>query len=135
MGLNRLTGTPWHLERYARKDGDLRRHRSKCAYYHKSESYCAFYFEKCHGSAHCATYTEHKKKSVLTVGANKKTEASKSDTGTGFEAGCRVSHSIFGCGTVKCVSSDIITIIFDSGSEKRLSLNTCITDNLLKIAE
>ena len=57
-GINRITGTPWHIEKYARKEGDPRRHKSKCAYYVKEHTFCSKKHMKCFGSAHCASYYE-----------------------------------------------------------------------------
>ena len=33
MGLKHMAGTPWHKERFARQEGDERRHKSHCVYY------------------------------------------------------------------------------------------------------
>ena len=30
-----MQGSPWHVERMERGDGDKRRHRSRCVHYHK----------------------------------------------------------------------------------------------------
>lgn len=56
--VNRMTGTPWHVEKYTRKDGDDRRHRSRCIYYRKHDAYCSQVVGKCRGSAHCSYYKE-----------------------------------------------------------------------------
>ena len=37
---------------------DSKRHKSRCIYYRKSDSYCAAYQFKCYGSAHCDKYRE-----------------------------------------------------------------------------
>ena len=55
MGVNQMTGTPWHLETL--KSNDSRRHRSNCGYY--DCGYCRFYIENCRGSAHCDRYDEN----------------------------------------------------------------------------
>lgn len=60
MGLNRLTGTPWHIENYHRAEDDNRRHKSKCKYYNKSK--CEKFGYPCYGSAHCEEYIEINKK-------------------------------------------------------------------------
>lgn len=58
MGVSRMTGTPWHMERYTRDEGDERRHRSRCVYYRKSDAYYSEYIGKCRGAAHCTHYSE-----------------------------------------------------------------------------
>jgi len=55
MGVNQMTGTPWHLETL--KSNDSRRHKSNCGYY--DNGYCKFYIESCRGSAHCDHYDEN----------------------------------------------------------------------------
>ncbi len=50
-----LQGVPWHIEKLHRKEGDQKRHRSRCVYYDRGEC------EKsviCGGSAHCSNYRE-----------------------------------------------------------------------------
>ena len=61
MGINRLTGTTWHVEKATRKDDDPKRHKSRCVYYRKSDSYCIQLVGKCGGSAHCKYYIEEER--------------------------------------------------------------------------
>ena len=56
-GTSKLTGSPWHTEKMTRKEGDPRRHRSKCVHYEKVDGYCHKRFMKCVGSAHCDHYS------------------------------------------------------------------------------
>ena len=58
MSIKRMTGVPWHVEKATRRDGDERRHKSRCVYYRKSDSFCSKYVGKCGGSAHCEYYSE-----------------------------------------------------------------------------
>ena len=53
-----ISGTPWHVERFTRAEGDERRHRSRCKYYHKEDSYCSKEIGRCRGAAHCKFYQE-----------------------------------------------------------------------------
>lgn len=55
MGVNQMTGVPWHLETL--HSNGARRHRSRCGYYSNGE--CKFYCELCRGSAHCDRYDEN----------------------------------------------------------------------------
>ena len=56
-----MVGSPWHVEKMTRQEGDARRHKSNCKYYCKNKNYCAYRFEQCPGSAHCDYYVEKKK--------------------------------------------------------------------------
>ncbi len=58
MRANRLQGTPWHEERVHRKEGDDRRHKSRCKYYLESDGKCRKQLSKCIGSGHCDDYIE-----------------------------------------------------------------------------
>lgn len=59
MGLSNLSGTPWHVDKFARKEGDTRRHRSRCIYHDKADNYCSKVVGSCCGAAHCSYYKEH----------------------------------------------------------------------------
>lgn len=56
--LNRMTGIPWHVEKYTRQEGDDRRHRSRCIYYDKKEKHCSKTYSVCYGASHCNYYDE-----------------------------------------------------------------------------
>ena len=56
MGINRMTGTPWHLEQVHREDGDARRYKGRCQYYDYNGNYCSYFCGRCRGSAHCDHY-------------------------------------------------------------------------------
>lgn len=51
-----INGTPWHVGRFTRKEGDPRRHRAKCYYYISEYQFCAVHNERCYGAAHCNRY-------------------------------------------------------------------------------
>lgn len=53
-----LTGTPWHVERMTRQEGDPRRHKSRCVYYASKSKTCDYRNGTCIGSAHCMNYKE-----------------------------------------------------------------------------
>lgn len=56
MGINELTGTPWHIEVLQKDEDDPRRHYKWCKYY--TPEMCTFRRKKCRGSAHCEHYKE-----------------------------------------------------------------------------
>lgn len=62
-GLSQRLGTPSHLEYLHMKEGDTRRHKSRCAEYDNKKSVCmctssANFLLKCSGSSHCKYYRE-----------------------------------------------------------------------------
>lgn len=59
MAIERMVGIPWHVEKMVRQEGDARRHKSRCIFYRKSDSYCPKVVGKCRGAAHCNYYEEH----------------------------------------------------------------------------
>ena len=59
MGMNKLQGTPWHVERVHRSEGDARRSKRKCLYYLDGE--CKVNNRDCYKSAHCSKYKENPK--------------------------------------------------------------------------
>ena len=58
MGIRHMSGSPWHLEKYTREEGDDRRHKHRCIHYRISDNHCCYYNERCRGSAHCTKYIE-----------------------------------------------------------------------------
>lgn len=56
MGINKFTGSPWHVENVHRAEGDDRRYKGRCKYY-KYNNMCKYRMTKCIGSAHCTSYT------------------------------------------------------------------------------
>lgn len=70
--LSRMQGSPWHVERMERGDGDKRRHRSRCVHYHKQEKHCDYYHGSCFGSAHCGHYKEGNSKNKKFVDSVRK---------------------------------------------------------------
>ena len=132
MGVNQLTSTPWHLERYERATGDDRRHRSRCAYLQKQDLYCSKYIEKCRGSAHCPYYKEKEIESEV-----KSTEIPRNKPKTtsyntiDLPVGCRIHHMVYGWGNVQKNQDGKITVQFDHIGEKTLDVDVCIKKKLL----
>lgn len=56
MGINQITGQPWHKERVHRAEGDERRYKGRCKYFDYDGEYCDKRLRKCYGSAHCEYY-------------------------------------------------------------------------------
>lgn len=56
MGINKLAGTPWHMETLRRREGDDRRYKGRCFYYQYKSNRCTHRNTKCTGSAQCPRY-------------------------------------------------------------------------------
>lgn len=130
MGVRRMTGIPWHVEKFIREDGDDRRHRSRCIYFSKPDAHCSQYSGKCRGSAHCTYYREYDPEAEPKPTV-KKSEISKWEAKRMFPAGCRVSHKSFGSGIVQEVTEGRIKVKFNSGKETILGLDLCMKNGLL----
>lgn len=135
-GINRLTGIPWHVERYARKDGDDRRHRSRCIYYHKPDAYCSQIVGKCRGAAHCSYYTEflpeeYENTTTEIMKTSKEQKMADYEGKRLFPIGCRVCHVKYGSGTVKKILGGKIIIDFGNDNEKTFGLDFCTRAHLL----
>ena len=52
-----------------------------------------------------------------------------------YNVGTRLVHKSFGPGTLSSHTGDIVTITFDSGADKRLSLSTALKMGLVKLAD
>lgn len=73
--LERLTGSPWHIEKMTRQEGDAKRHKSRCIHFKGKESnQCKIYGGRCHGSAHCTYYKESQINPATEVIDDTKTE-------------------------------------------------------------
>lgn len=58
-GINQMAGTPWHVEKMTRSEGDDRRHRSRCEFYSKKTKCCSKTCGSCYGASHCPHYKEN----------------------------------------------------------------------------
>ncbi len=59
-GTGNLQGTPWHVEKITRAEGDERRHRSYCVNYDKNAKHCNITHSGCWGASHCDHYCRSK---------------------------------------------------------------------------
>ena len=60
--LGEMQGTPWHVEKFTREEGDARRHRSHCIHYDKGSKHCDVTGAGCWGASHCQRYSIRKPK-------------------------------------------------------------------------
>ncbi len=56
-----LQGTPFIIEPLHLKDGEKRRHQSRCIYFISANKFCTYRSTKCPGSSHCKPYKEGSK--------------------------------------------------------------------------
>ena len=59
MTIQSMQGTPWHVEILKMREGDRRRHKSRCINY--KNGMCLYYNFRCPGSKYCDKYREIKK--------------------------------------------------------------------------
>lgn len=153
MGLEQLTGTPWHVERFTRKEGDEKRHRSRCVYY-RGGGYCAWHFEHCWGSSHCRHYDEVEAKEEKNKVSSKKekerklAEELKASQETKrvlaeerarivmeyekkYSAGSVIGHKTYGYGIITETKDGKITVRFKGEKVVILSIETCINNHLI----
>ena len=135
--LNRLTGTPWHVDRYTREEGDSRRHRSRCIYYRKEDSYCRQELGRCRGAAHCDFYREAAKVDPKTQQIPDNQGPSRAEViaekAKEFAVGRNVEHKVFGVGRITSKQGNVIEICFSDGQTKRLMFEDCVKNRLLTI--
>lgn len=134
--LSKMQGSPWHIDKFTRKPGDKRRHRSKCIHYNRSKEFCSKEVGRCRGAAHCRYYDEEglpeNVSRIPTV--EPETEEPRIEfNGYSIPAGSRIRHKKYGDGTVTADSNGIATILFDSGEEKKLQLEVCAKNNIVSL--
>lgn len=56
MGLGRLEGIPWHIEKLKPPPGEELRFRSACVFFRKIDEYCSMFQRRCYGPNHCEKY-------------------------------------------------------------------------------
>lgn len=135
MGISRnLTGTPWHIEKMVREEGDPRRHRARCCYFRKKDSYCISRKRKCIGSAHCSRYNEQKEEQeeqnitcVNKTIIRKPTETDYIEKAKEIlPVGSLVQHNRFGDGKVIRYEGENIIIDFKDVGNKTMSVKSSI---------
>ncbi len=148
MGVNQMTGTPWHLETLKMSEDDDRRHKSRCIYYYKANKNCKRLNTKCPGSAHCDHYKEDPARirevpdsntryrtpvvAITHINTQKVPEKEIVYDGTFlYPAGCHVRHKTHGLGCVTKVDKEYVTVEFDEGFSKELSVAYCVKNSLL----
>ncbi|WP_294242020.1 hypothetical protein [Pseudobutyrivibrio sp.] len=139
--VSELTGTPWHVEKLTRNEGDERRHKSRCIYYRKKDSYCKYQYIECRGSRYCKYY---KTNEIEGVSVNADAQVKKKETiekitdAEGkkiYPIGSKVRHQKFGDGFITDISNGHVSIDFENVGEKILGLDICVAKGYLEIIE
>ncbi len=141
MGIKQsLTGTPWHVEKMTRNEGDEKRHRSRCVFFRKKDRYCNIRCCSCFGSAHCPYYEEktiavnnaaNNQKKEITVPPIKNDEMTIDEKRRAYPFFSRVYSKKYGYGTVKMVRDTQVVVVFDNGEERTFDIQTFVQKNLL----
>ncbi|WP_026668141.1 hypothetical protein [Butyrivibrio sp. AE2005] len=139
--VSKLTGTPWHVEKLTRNEGDERRHKSRCKYYRKKDSYCKYQYIECRGSRYCKYYktNEIEVAGKIADDPTKKKEAIEKITDSEgkklYPIGSKVRHQKFGDGFITDISNGHVAIDFENVGEKILGLDICVAKGYLEIIE
>ncbi len=144
----RINGTPWHVGKWTRKEGDGRRHRSRCYYYVTEKRYCTQVCGECYGAAHCKWYKEIWYKNGPYDELQKlkhpselpKTVIRKDESGRWYDSICPypigtiVEHKRYGVGKLARVKPDRVIIKFDSLQELKMFIwPDAFTKEILKM--
>lgn len=142
MGVNRMTGTPWHVEVLRNNEGERKRHRSRCIYFDRKSKKCRKNRFNCFGSAHCDDYkekdvapTEDRSDAEATTHSESRTNAKRQttpDVALNISIGDRIIHKRWGAGIVINIENDIIKLLFDDGNMKSLVFSEVVRNGLLK---
>ena len=151
MGVNKLTGVPWHVEQLRMEEGDQRRHKSRCEHYVKKNNYCSVAKTRCIGSAHCSYYRESPLKFVDKAAQGSSRPARQKDNTpkkvvtdisrtsikyknycAEFPVGTKVKHVKLGKGTVTAHENGRLIIQLFSGKRIVLVPQMCIERKLLQ---
>lgn len=135
-----MSGSPWHVEKMVRKEGDSRRHRSRCIYYNKSNKYCTKVVGKCVGSAHCSYYEEcfreefeqnevRDKQVITNVEQDNKLKLGMKIVGR------KIIHNKYGKGKITKITGNKVDILFESGKTASFNIELCIKNSIIKFVD
>lgn len=150
--LNRFTGSPWHVGKWTRKNGDPRRHRSRCKYYSRCSNHCSKINSNCFGTAHCQYYKERSISTSPTKSTNvdwkPKTRSSgkyakrnkQNFTYTArskktLTVGSQINDSTYGKGIIKSIYNGLAVVAFEDVGDVLINLTTSEKSGALKKIE
>lgn len=140
MGINRLTGTPFHIGHFRRAEDDPRRHRSNCKHYRKSDKYCVLLFKTCFSSSHCDHYSTRpmelsfEEENQLTKSKSKDKKLKVIPLAQ--KNGKKVIHKIFGEGVIResKISGDVM-IDFNTHGSLLINLDVCSKNGIISFID
>ena len=140
--LGELSGSPWHVEKMVRHEGDERRHKTHCKYYRKKDSFCIYQNITCSSTIHCKYYDVGEfigqeseaddTKKVNLKNKEKKNQKSYKELRKKVPIGAKIYHNKYGEGIVKEYIKQYIEVDFE-GDRKKLDLKMCIEKKIIKI--
>ena len=142
MGTNqKISGTPWHVTALGLKEGEEKRHRSRCVYYRGTDTYCQKRLGKCIGSSHCKYYHEESSEKPALEQTEKTNNSRISHDNTqisplmqkiaSFHVGDTVFHKKYGYGKILQIQDEIVTIDFKNEGTKKLNLKMVVEQKYL----
>ena len=109
MGAEKLTGTPWHVEKIKKP------HRDPCEFFRDEDHWCELKDKQCFSSSYCEYYqTTHKKASSSQTDNQSKN----------IIIGAVVQHKVYGRGIVKNIIGNKLIMDFDSASNVVVDINS-----------
>lgn len=151
--LNRFTGSPWHVDKWTRDDGEPRRHRSKCRYHSANTNHCSQINSNCFGSAHCQYYKERsasetssksqnsnwkpktKRKNKYAQYNKPKSSQDLSNKKKPLTVGSRIIDSTYGRGTIKSIYNGLAVVAFDGIGDVLVDIKTSEKSGALRKIE
>lgn len=130
MSRQSISGTPWHVTSVGLKDGEKKRHRSRCIYFQKERVHCSVRNTICIGSAHCNIYREKEQQHYeepLFKGQEKWSEKNTERSIT-IKKGERVIHKKYGECLILSMKNNGVKLLLDDGSEIKTNITSLISN-------
>lgn len=127
MALGQLTGTPWHVGKFTRAEGDDKRHRSRCQFF--ENGLCLKLERRCHGSARCDSYQ------VRSADFKQELPSFRSVLEKQFYRGRLVDHPKFGIGTIKELTAERVLVTFRGDKTVAFDLQVILDKNIFQFPQ
>ena len=132
MSRQSISGTPWHVTSIGLKDGEKKRHRSRCIYFQKEGVHCSVRNTVCIGSAHCNIYREkesqYDEESFPDV--QEKWSEENTERDITIKKGERITHKKYGECLILSVKNNSVKLLLDDGGEIKTNI-TSLLSNLI----
>lgn len=123
MGAEKLTGTPWHIEKVKKK------HKRPCVFFNDEDHWCQKRNKQCYRSVRCEYYQplnpeQHIKEPVKTKSV---------DHSQKIVIGSTVRHREYGNGIVQSIDERMITVRFVQNGLRTVYKDTCVPHRQVEI--